>query len=364
MPTSTPTIAETGPLDLARAIVASSPVPLLLLDGDLCIVAASASFAEAFSVDTKSAPGQPLASLGGGEWGLPKIRSLLTATLSGAADIKAYEFELVRADMPTRCLVLSAQRVVYLDLAHTRVLLAATDITEARANELLKDEALRRNMVLLQEVRHRVANSLQIIASVLLQNARKTPSEETRGHLTNAHHRVMSVAALERQLSGSGEQDVELHAYLTTLCESISASMIHDPKHLVLSVTGSKGEVPASVSISLGLIATELIINAIKHAFVDGRAGVIDVSWSSHGSNWIMSVADNGVGMPQAAGARTGLGTSIVEALAKQLNAAIEVSSVAPGTRVAITHPAIRLIRRPDQPSDLTVVEPPAAQVL
>lgn len=361
MPNSTPTPVEAGALDLARAIVTSSPVPLLLLDGDLCIVAASASFSEAFSVDTKSAPGQPLASLGEGEWGLPKIRSLLTATLSGAADIKAYECELVRAGQPTRCLVLSAQRVAYLDLANTRVLLAVTDITEARANELLKDEALRRNLVLLQEVRHRVANSLQIIASVLLQNARKTPSKETRGHLTDAHQRVMSVAALERQLSGSGEQDVELQAYLTTLCESISASMIENPKHLVLSVTGSRGDVPAGVSISLGLIATELIINALKHAFVDGRSGAIKVNWTSEGSNWTMSVTDNGVGMPRAAGGRTGLGTSIVEALAKQLDAAIDISSAAPGTCVAITHPAIRLVSRPEQSSDFSAVERPAA---
>ena len=73
--------------------------------------------------------------------------------------------------------------------------LAVADVTAARAADKLKDDLLREKAILLQEVQHRVANSLQIIASVLLQSARKVQSEETRGHLKDAHNRVMSVAA-------------------------------------------------------------------------------------------------------------------------------------------------------------------------
>ena len=83
-------------------------------------------------------------------------------------------------------------------------MLSVTDITHARAAEKLKDNLLREKDVLLQELHHRVANSLQIIASVLMQSARKVQSEETRSHLYDAHQRVMSVAALQQQLASSG----------------------------------------------------------------------------------------------------------------------------------------------------------------
>ena len=77
-------------------------------------------------------------------------------------------------------------------------------------------------------MQHRVANSLQIIAGVLIQSARKVQSEETRGHLKDAHQRVMSIAAVQQHLAESEALDVALRPYLTQLCESLAASMISD----------------------------------------------------------------------------------------------------------------------------------------
>ena len=77
-------------------------------------------------------------------------------------------------------------------------------------------------------MQHRVANSLQIIAGVLIQSARKVQSEETRGHLRDAHQRVMSIAAVQQHLAQSEAKDVALRPYLTQLCESLAASMISD----------------------------------------------------------------------------------------------------------------------------------------
>jgi two-component sensor histidine kinase len=192
--------------------------------------------------------------------------------------------------------------------------------------------------VLLQEVRHRVANSLQIIASVLLQSARKADSDEARVHLTDAHHRVMSVAALERLLTTSAEGDIEVHAYFTNICESISSSMIGEVNLITLSVEGDDGAVDARVLVSLGLIVTELVVNALKHAFPDGRPGKITISHNFRGPNWVLCVRDNGVGMPITAPVRTGLGTSIVHALARQLEARAEIIPLHPGTMVSIQH--------------------------
>jgi two-component sensor histidine kinase len=341
----TPTYPDEAATSLSMAIVASSPGPLLLLDGDLVVIAASASFSTAFDIDVESAPGNALSRLGDGEWDAPQLRSLLHATASGAAKIEAYEMDLKRRGQVPRRLVIHAQRLVYQDVGNMRLLMAVTDVTDARADATEKDEVLRQNLVLLQEVRHRVANSLQIIASVLMQNARKTASDETRGHLKDAHNRVMSVAALERQLAGSGEPHVELHAYFTDLCDSIAASMIADSDELSLVVAGAPGVVDARVSMSLGLIVTELAINALKHAFPEHRHGTITVQFEVHGPNWNLSVTDDGVGMPtDPSRVRTGLGTSIVQALAKQLSATVEISSAEPGTRVAINHTQIALV--------------------
>jgi two-component sensor histidine kinase len=336
--------SEDVALSLTLAVVTSSPAPLLLLDGQLTVIAASTSFCDVFGANAAELTGKLLYALDDGEWDSPQLRSLMTVTVVGEGTLDARDIELRPHRRPVRHLIAQARRLDYLDLEQTRILVAVSDVTEARADATLKEAALRESRVLLQEVRHRVANSLQIIASVLLQNARTTESEETRSHLQNAHQRVMSVAAVERLLSTSQDGDVQVHAYFTSLCESISASMIGDVDQISLTVEGGQGVVDASVSVSLGLIVTELVINALKHAFPDGRRGKITVDYNFHGPNWILCVRDDGVGMPLTAPARTGLGTSIVQALARQLHASVEVTPKEPGTQVSIKHTQIALV--------------------
>ena len=208
------------------AVIASSNEPLLFLAADLTVIAASASFCRAFQIDPASVPGRPLSDLGAGEWALPQLSSLLRATASGSAEIEAYEIDLVRKGQATRSLVLNARKLEDGDKERVRLLLAITDVTLARAEARQKDDLIREKAILLQEVQHRVANSLQIIASVLMQSARKVQSEEARGHLRNAHHRVMSIAAVQRHLAASTLGDVALRPYFIQLCESLGASMM------------------------------------------------------------------------------------------------------------------------------------------
>lgn len=339
---------ETDPddvaLSLTLAVVTASPSPLLLLDGGLVVVAASMSFVEAFCADATKLEGESWSALCGGSWDMPELQRLLEATVLGEAQIDNCELNLRLPQQPVRHVIVHARRLDYLDLDQTRVLVALSDVTDARADAAAKDQEASRNIILLQEVRHRVANSLQIIASILMQNARKTPSDETRGHLMDAHHRVMSVAALERLLAASEEGDVEVHAYFTSLCNSISASMIGEAGEVTLTVDGGHAIINARASVSLGLIITELVINAVKHAFPAGRSGRISVNYDFHGPNWILCVRDDGVGMPAVAPTRTGLGTSIVLALAKQLNASFTTEPERPGTKVTIEHSQIALV--------------------
>jgi len=335
-----------GPLSLALAVVGSSTSPLVLLDGELNIVAASASFFTAFMIDPTGADGQPFLTIGDREWDLPRLRSLLTATLSGAAAVNSYEMEFRSARLgSTRSLLLNAHLLAYGDGADVRLLLGMSDVTDARASEKLKDDLLREKAILLQEVQHRVANSLQIIASVILQSARRSQSDETRDYLRDAHSRVMSVAALQQQLAASRLGEVALKPYFDQLCVSVGASMIRDHSQLSLHVDCDDSAVDADISVSLGLIVTELVINSLKHAFPGSRHGVITVSYKAHGPNWTLAVADDGVGMPKDAESRTpGLGTSIVEALANQLNARVQSAGGHPGTTVSIVHSQISAV--------------------
>ena len=325
---------------LAMALVESSKAPLLLLDDEIVVIGASDSFCNTFNLDPATIANRRLADLGAGEWDVPQLNSLLRATIAGAADIDAYEMDLVREGKAVCNLILSAHKLDYFETEKVRVVLAATDVTAKRKAERQKDDLIREKQVLLQELQHRVANSLQIIASVLMQSAKRVQSEETRLHLHDAHSRVMSVAMLQKQLAVTQLKSVELRTYFADLCRSISASMIDDRQRIALETIVDDTSTNSDVSVSMGLIVTELVINAIKHAFTDQTVGgKIIVSFAADEGGWMLSVSDNGAGMPVGdEDGKPGLGTGIVEALSKQLDATVTVIDANPGTRVEVRH--------------------------
>ncbi|MBX9732148.1 MAG: PAS domain-containing protein [Sphingomonas sp.] len=324
---------------LAGALIASSDVPLLLLDGDQKVLAASRSFCAVYGGDPATVAGCDLAKLGAGEWAIPQLRALLRATASGNAAIDGYEMELAQPDGEPRKLMLTARRLDYGNDNSVHLTLSIADVTATRLALKAKDDLIREKAVLLQELQHRVANSLQIVASVLLLSARRVQSEETRVHLRDAHQRVMSVAAVQRQLAVTTMGDVKLANYMRDLCDSLGASMIRDHKLISIVVTVDESTTTADVSVSLGLIVTELVINALKHAFPSHRRGIINVSFETTGDSWVLAVGDNGVGVPTGEDApKPGLGTSIIEAPANQLRAKVEMADLNPGTRVSIVH--------------------------
>ena len=323
---------------LALAVIASSRAPLLLLDGALSVIAASDSFCRDFGIEPAGTPGRKLAKLGDGEWNVRQLTAMLKATVAGNAEIGGYEMDLKRKGQPPRCVVINASKLDYGDAANIRIILSVLDVTDARHAEKLKDDLLRDKAVLLKELQHRVANSLQIVASVLMLSARRVQSEETRVHLRDAHQRVMSIAAVQRHLAVSDLKDVRLHGYFTELCDSLAASMIHDHDQLSIDVNVDDSITGAEESVSLGLIVTELVINALKHAFPDHRNGKIVVGYTSTGSAWTLSVGDNGVGFAAADTTKPGLGTGIIEALTNQLDATVQTAAANPGTLVSIVH--------------------------
>ncbi len=329
---------------LAQAIVDTIRDPLLVLDQDLRVVTANRAFHRIFRTNRQDIQDRPIYELGDGQWDIPELRLLLEDVASEHSVMEDFEVE---QDFPLgrrHSLLLNAREVFNQRDATKLILLAIEDVTDRRAAERAIAELLQQKEILLQEMQHRVANSLQIIASILMLKARTVQSEEIRLHLRAAHDRVMSLATVQQQLEACGHGErIELGPYLSRLCEALTGSMIGDNRTITLKVEADAGAAVSGDAVGIGLIITELVINTLKHAFPDAREGEILVRYDVDGANWRLSVSDNGVGLQQDGSGgcgHTGLGTSIVEALAHQLKARVEIANRSPGMTVSIVHTA------------------------
>jgi two-component sensor histidine kinase len=326
-----------------EAIIDTIREPLLVLDEGLHVLAASQSFYRAFKVSPRETEARAFFELGNGEWNIPALRRRLDDIIAKGRSIEAFEVELDFPGVGHRTMLLNARKILNKRKGATSVLVAIEDVTERRALEHEKDELLGQKELLLQEMNHRVNNSLHIIASILMLKAQTVQSEETRRHLCDAHTRVMAVATVQGQLHPSVfGSEIAANPYLTKLCESLAASMILDGQPITLQVAAGEGAMSSEQAVSMGLIATELVINALKHAFPDGRGGKITVEFVSTARAWRLTVSDDGVGISKSLSgvpARIGLGTSIIDALARQLGGQVLTQAQAPGTSVSVTVP-------------------------
>jgi chemotaxis protein methyltransferase CheR len=351
MPTSTLSkdtplidIPEGIALALSHAIIDTVRDPLLVLDLNQRIVAASRSFYQTFKLDGHDLRGQVLFDIDGGQWDIPELRELLETIAKDRETIEGYEVDREFPVIGRRIMLLNVRKVFYEKDAHGTVLLAFEDITHRRAVERQVQELMKEKDMLLEELQHRVANSLQIIASILLIKARTVQSEETRLQLEDAHKRVLSVAAVQKHLHDTGHgRSIEVGTYLTKLCETLAQSMIGDSRPVTLKVAADAGTVMSNQAVSIGLVVTELVMNSLKHAFPGEKPdAAIIVSYKVADTDWKLTVSDNGIGKsdpsisPKAG--EGGLGTSLVQALTKQLDAQLDIASDSHGTAVSITH--------------------------
>ena len=334
--------------DLALAIVNTLPEPFLVLDDSLHLLAASRCFYEVYDEDPKKAHGRSLFELSDGQWDIPGLRQLLRAVLPDHSGLEGFEFEQDFGPLGRRTIQINALPLREEASTRKMVLVAIKDITERRDAEQEKqrllehtEELLEQQKTLLREMRHRIANSLQIIASILLLKAGSVTSEETKQELRAAHQRVMSVAAVQGHLQASdGIEEIQIGPYLTKLATGLASSMVSPKQEVQIKVLADAGTLPTSHAVSLGLIVTELIMNAVKYAFPKPRASArIRVTFEKAGADWKLTVADNGGGRQQVEepSPSTGLGTALVAALAKQLDAVVSETSTRKGLTVEVT---------------------------
>src|SRR5476649_2430820 len=329
-------------LALSHAIIDTVRDPLLVLDEDQRITVASRSFYQTFQLAGTEVRGQLIYDIDGGQWNIPELRAVLEKIAKDNKTIENYEVDREYPRIGRRIMCLNARKVFYEAGTHSTILVAFEDITDRHAIQAQLKELLQEKDMLLEEMQHRVANSLQIIASILLIKARTVQSEETRLQLQDAHQRVLSVAAVQKHLQVSGgNAKIVVGDYLTKLCETLAQSMIGDSRPISLKVEADHGTVISHHAVSIGLIVTELVMNALKHAFPEEKKdAAIVVSYNVSDPDWKLTISDNGIGRPDRSvdGAKPGLGSSLVQSLAKQLDATVDISSGPQGRSVAITH--------------------------
>jgi chemotaxis protein methyltransferase CheR len=333
---------------LALAIVDAIPDPLLVLNDACGIIAANRSFAEAFGVGPQKLHDQFLFDLADGRWDIPVIRELLARVFTDQGAVDGFEFEGDLTGSGPRTIILNARLLVFAEQARPMLLLGFKDITARRAGEREKakllektSELLAQQRILVREIQHRVANSLQIIASILMLKTRRATSREAREHLLDAHERVLSVAQVQSHLSSAvGIDQIDIRAYLSKLCKGLASAMIGPDKPVIVTFfSSSGGTLDSSRAVSIGLIVTELVLNSIKHAFPTAKSeAAITVTYEATDDSWSLAVRDNGLGTSAAAPEPGigGLGTAIVAALTSQLGADITTVAGAHGREVVI----------------------------
>ena len=186
-----------------------------------------------------------------------------------------------------------------------------------------KDELIERQNVLSKESEHRLLNGLQLIASLLSVQSRSTQNAEAAALLTTASNRVAAIGRVHRDLHTLDNVDsVEFKQYLEHLCGDLSGMASNENGESVLTVEGIDLRIPTATGIPLGFIASELITNAIKYA-----KGKIAVQLQSSGAGYVLSVSDDGPGLPKefdpAAG--HGLGMKLISALVKQIGGQLQI---------------------------------------
>jgi chemotaxis protein methyltransferase CheR len=330
---------------LALAVVDAIIDPIVVLDDEVRLVAASRSFYDTFAVEPAGAHAKSLYDLSGGAWDSPGLRQLLAQTISTHGEVEGYELTARFGPLGERTLCLNARVVASTGADGPTTLLVIKDVTDRRQIEAEKQvlleetqDLLRQQRMLMKEMQHRVANSLQIIASILMLKAKGVASQETREHLQDAQQRVISVAEVQAHLhSVEGIDRIDVRAYLTKLCSGLATSMTGAANPIAIEVTSSEGHVNSARAVSLGLIVTELVINAIKYAFPTEREDArILVSYETTREVWRLKVADNGIGNERVRPEGGGLGTAIVSALAKQLEGQISTVSTSEGLTVSL----------------------------
>jgi PAS domain S-box-containing protein len=203
------------------------------------------------------------------------------------------------------------------------------DITERKQAEDRLQASLREKEVLLREIHHRVKNNMQVICSLLNLQSRRIPDPAVLEMFKESQRRIRSMALIHERLYQSSDLSrIEFSHYLRNLATHLFHSYQVDSSRIRLSLDTEEVFLNINTAIPCGLITNELISNALKHAFPDGRSGEVAVELRRvEGDGYLLRVRDDGVGFPEDLDFRQteSLGLQIVVTLVSQVEGTIQI---------------------------------------
>jgi two-component sensor histidine kinase len=238
-----------------------------------------------------------------------------------------------------RCIPLLDRGVV------TGAVMAVRDVSDLRR----RDRQLISKDVTIREMHHRVKNNLQTISSLLHLQSRRLESVEARQAIEDAVARIQAIALVHETLSGStaASQEVDFDEIVRPLVRLVEEGLVSPDRSVQLVVEGEAGALRAEVATPLAVVLTELLQNAVHHAYPDGGShsataetpGTVRVCLDNDGKRLLLQVIDDGVGLPDGeAGDGSSLGLTIVRTLVGELGGTLSATSNG-GTSFELTIP-------------------------
>ncbi|WP_018526531.1 sensor histidine kinase [Alkalispirochaeta alkalica] len=319
-----------------EAILRALPDPVFVINREGKFLEVFAARPEILAVPPEALQGITLADLfdAGEEERILDIIALALA--SGETQIFEYEIGIAGA---LRCFEAQITRC---DAAAETVLAVAHDITERREDDQTIKALLEEKELLLREVHHRIKNNMAIMTGILGLQEGATENPEAARILSDARGRLQSMAVLYEQLYGSPDfRRVSARGYLESLVESIGEAL-PVPPGIELTITADDTVVESRTLAVAGIIANELVTNALKHAFPRKESGRISLRFMAppDGDSITLQVEDDGVGLPPELDPEesSGFGFSLVRLLADQEKASLEITRTG-GTCLTVTFP-------------------------
>jgi len=269
----------------------------------------------------------------------PGAEYFRTLLAGGAADKNEWTF--IRKDGVRIPVQLSLSAVHDADGRFLGFLGIIDDVTERRLAEEATQSALREKEGLLREIHHRVKNNLQIISSLLRFQAKQLRDPRDIGTFAAARDRLRSMVLVHEMLYQSRELSrINLPDYLARLLRELSGPVETAPSPHDLRLDCVDVDLHADQALPLGMMVTELVTNAVKYAYAPAQHGVVDVRAVRQGDRLVVSVVDEGRGIPGEADLQQpeSFGWRLIRMLAGQLGADIAVRR-SPGTRVDVSLP-------------------------
>jgi two-component sensor histidine kinase len=218
-------------------------------------------------------------------------------------------------------------------------------LTKAALTNIELERRVQEKDILLSEIHHRVKNSLQVVSSLLSLESARIQDAHIVEMLQNTQNRIRSMALIHQTLYQSKDfARVDFHAFLLSFVPPLIQSYSVDPEQVVLDIHVAEVRLPIDAAIPCGLIVNELISNALKHAFPDGRRGTIGIDFTHDSDNHAtLSVRDDGIGIPEDFSFERSdtLGVQLVYLLAGQLGGTVtlERGGVPCPTRFVVRFP-------------------------